>query len=101
MKVTAKNEVTRCCGPGDIVTITGIFMPTNFYGRGRYGLHQDTFLDAFQIVKDKENFRETYLSPEIMEKVDDVRGSCQTDTDLLHKLSKSICPEIFGMDEVK
>jgi DNA replication licensing factor MCM7 len=101
MKVTAKNEVTRCCGPGDIVTITGIFMPTSFYGRGRYGLHQDTFLDAFQIVKDKENFRETYLSPEIMEKVDDVRGSCQTDTDLLHKLAKSICPEIFGMDEVK
>lgn len=58
-------------------------------------------MDAFSIVKDKENFRETYLSPEIMEKVDDVRGMCPTDGDLLIRLAKSICPEIFGMDEVK
>jgi DNA replication licensing factor MCM7 len=101
MKVTAKNEITRLCSPGDIVTITGIFMPTSFYGRGRYGLHQDTFLDAFSIVKDKENFRETYLSPEIMEKVEDVRGLCPTDGDLLVRLARSICPEIFGMEEVK
>jgi len=58
-------------------------------------------LEAFKIVKAKENFRETYLSPEIMEKVEDVRGMCATDMDILVRLSKSICPEIFGMEEVK
>lgn len=101
MKVIAKNEVTRLCGPGDIVTITGVFMPTAFYGRGRYGLHQDTFLEAFAITKAKENFKDTYLSPEVMEKVEDIRNMCPSDNELLIKLAKSICPEIFGMEEVK
>ena len=36
-----------------------------------------------------------------MEQVGDVRGTCESDEHLLTRLSKSICPEIFGMEEVK
>lgn len=65
MKVLARGEVTRQCTPGDIVTITGIYMPSPFFGYKamRTGLTHDTFLDAFKIVKDKQNFKETLLTP--------------------------------------
>jgi len=53
IKVICKGEVTRKCSPGDMVSVTGIFMPSPFYGYRRGGLHQDTFLEAFDIVKDK------------------------------------------------
>ena len=52
-KVVAKGSITRKCGPGDMVTITGVFMPSPYYGFRRPGLYQDTYLEAFQILKDK------------------------------------------------
>ena len=47
LKIIAKGEITRKCSPGDMVTVTGVFMPQQFYGFRRAGLYQDTFLDAF------------------------------------------------------
>lgn len=58
MKVTARNECTRKCTPGDIVTITGVFMPSTISGALRPGLMQDTFLEAFQITKEKANYKD-------------------------------------------
>lgn len=101
MKILAKGEITRQCSPGDMVTVTGVFMPSAFYGFRKPGLYQDTYLEAFQIAKDKQNFKETYLSEERMERVNDIRATCETDAHLFERLSKSICPEIFGMEEVK
>lgn len=101
MKITAKNHLTRLCSAGDILTITGIFLPSSFLGMRQKGLAQDTYLEAFQITKDKANFKDTFLSEEVMEEVGDVRGACESDGHLLTRLAKSICPEIFGMEEVK
>lgn len=55
MKVVAKGINTRKCGPGDIVTITGIYMPAPFHGFAamRAGLSHDTFVEAHLITKDK------------------------------------------------
>ena len=36
-----------------------------------------------------------------MERVHDIRSTCETDQHLFSRLAKSICPEIFGMLEVK
>ena len=36
-----------------------------------------------------------------MERVNDIRGTCENDNQLIRRLSQSICPEIFGMEEVK
>jgi len=101
MNICARNEITRCCTPGDIVTITGVFMPQRITGMGTGGLVQDTYLDAYQITKEKANYKDSNPSEELMEKVQDVKGTCQDDGALLSRLSKSICPEIFGMAEVK
>ena len=58
-------------------------------------------MEAYQIVKDKVNFRDTYLSEERMEKVREIRGSCENDQHLFTRIASSICPEIWGMQEVK
>ena len=101
MKVIAKGEITRKCAPGDMVQITGTFMPAPSYGFKRAGLFQDTFIEAFEIAKEKQNFKETLVSPERLEQVNDIRGTCESDIQLVKRLAQSICPEIFSMDEVK
>lgn len=101
MKILAKGEMTRRASPGDMVSITGIFTPQPFYGFRSTGLFQDTYMDAFEIVKDKQNFKETLLNADMMERVNDIKNSCSSDSHLFQRLSESICPEIFGMKEVK
>jgi DNA replication licensing factor MCM7 len=103
MKVVAKGVNTKRCGPGDIVTVTGVYMPAPFQGFAamRAGLAHDTFLEAYNITKDKQNFKESFLSEENLEKVQDIRDSCESDYQLYTRLAASICPEIFAMEEVK
>lgn len=36
-----------------------------------------------------------------MERVFDIKGTCESDNQLMRRLSQSICPEIFGHEEVK
>jgi DNA replication licensing factor MCM7 len=103
MKCIAKGMNTKKCGPGDIVTITGVYMPAPFTGFAamRAGLAHDTYLDCFNITKDKQNFKESFFSEENLEKVSDIKNSCESDFELYSRLASSICPEIFGMEEVK
>ena len=65
------------------------------------GLTHDTHIEAYQIVKDKVNFREYMLSEKMMERVKDLKESTDDETELFSRFAKSICPEIFGMEEVK
>jgi DNA replicative helicase MCM subunit Mcm2 (Cdc46/Mcm family) len=46
------------------------------------------------------NFKEFQFSEEVENKVNSIRNSLN-DQDLFKKMSESICPEIFGMEEVK
>ena len=101
IKIVARGAITRSCTPGDMVNVTGVFMPQPTYGFRRTGLFQDTYIEAFQIEKEKKNFRETLLTEERMERVNDIRHTCENDNQLIRRLSQSICPEIFGMEEVK
>jgi DNA replicative helicase MCM subunit Mcm2 (Cdc46/Mcm family) len=65
------------------------------------GLTHDTHIEAYRIVKDKVNFREYMLSEKMMGKVEGLRGEHDDEMDLFQRFAKSICPEIFGMEEVK
>jgi len=47
LKVFAKGELTRKCSPGDIITLTGVYLPQTNYGFHKGGLYQDTYVDAF------------------------------------------------------
>jgi DNA replicative helicase MCM subunit Mcm2 (Cdc46/Mcm family) len=72
-------------------------MPQPFFGFRAPGLTQDTYLEAFQILKDKVSHSDALLSDSLMDKVMDIRHTSESDHHLLERISKSICPEIFGM----
>jgi len=76
MKITARNDITRQCSAGDIVTITGVYMPQTVFSLRGTGLTQDTYLEAYQIIKEKANYKDTNPSEEMMERVQDVKGTC-------------------------
>ena len=104
MNIIAKGINTRKCGPGDIVTVTGVYMPQQFHGfqAMRAGvLTHDTYLEAFMVSKDKQNYRESFLTDETLEKVQDLIDASENSMQVYSRLATSICPEIFGMDEVK
>lgn len=65
------------------------------------GLTHDTHIEAYQIVKDKVNFREHMLSEKMMAAVNELRDSTDDEMELFQRFAKSITPEIFGMEEVK
>ena len=78
-------------------------MPSPFHGFAamRAGLAHDTHIEAYKITKDKLNFKEFMLSEDMLKQVMDVKDNAESDDELFLKISSSICPEIFAMDEVK
>ena len=99
VKVRALGALSRQCTPGDSVVIQGVFMPAPFFGFRAPSLIQDTFVEAFEIRKEK--ITEHGANDETLEKVMDVRAVCNNDNEVLERVASSICPEIFGLQEVK
>lgn len=103
LKILAKGVNARQCSPGDIVTIQGVYVPAPFVGfqAMRAGLTHDTYIEAYNIHKDKQNFKETMLSEEMVERIQKVKIQMETEHNLFQRLAHSICPEIYSMDAVK
>ena len=101
MQLSAKGPLTRLCGPGDIVTITGVLLPSKAdRGFSRGSLRHRTYVDCFEVEKHKQNFRNLNLSEEMETTVSDLRAS-MSEEELFRRMADSICPEIFGMEEIK
>jgi len=92
-------ETTRQCSCGDKVTIDGIWLPIPVTGFAamRAGLTSNTFLEASRIIKEKKGYEISVQNKEIMTQVEDTIG----DRDMYNKLSRSIAPEIYGLENVK
>jgi len=97
--VICLGETVGQCAPGDTVTIHGIFLPSNL-GKNKtmMKLLHDTHIEAFKIIKEKLSYKETELNEDFMEKIEKQRIKTP---DLYSALTKSIAPEIFGLEEVK
>ena len=83
--------------------ITGMFMPSPFtrWAFGGGGLTHDTHIEAFKIVRDKENFKEHMLSDGMMDRVNELKNSMEDESAFFRRVALSICPEIFGMEDIK
>lgn len=99
MKIYAFGNSTRQCSPGDLITITGVFLTQPFQGFRAItaGLLHDTYLEAFKISRNKKSYKETNLSKEMVEKLKSDRNN----QEVYSLLSKSIAPEIHGLEDVK
>ncbi|EGX91415.1 DNA replication licensing factor mcm7 [Cordyceps militaris CM01] len=92
-------SLVRRVNPGDVVDISGIFLPTPYTGfqAMKAGLLTDTYLDAHYIRQHKKAYSEMIIDPTLVRRIEKYRQTGQ----VYELLAKSIAPEIFGHLDVK
>jgi DNA replication licensing factor MCM7 len=101
LKLQAKGLLVGKCSPGDIIQVTGIHMPIPYSGfKGmKAGLIHDTFIECFEINKQKKSYKEYNVSHEMMDKVKTEIISHKHE--MYERLAESIAPEIYGHLDIK
>lgn len=97
VKVTG--EMVRKCMAGDVVKLDGIFM-TEGGGQGlptRESLIHETVIEALKIDVEKKKFNQYEIDPQMISDMKLVAGTEGN----IDKLARSICPEVWGMEDVK
>lgn len=99
LTVSAYGSAVRKINPGDVVDISGIFLPTPYTGfrAMRAGLLTDTYLEANYIRQHKKAYEDMKVDRGMARKIDMYRQSGH----VYEYLAKSIAPEIFGHLDVK
>ncbi|XP_074316028.1 DNA replication licensing factor MCM7 isoform X2 [Silene latifolia] len=99
MTVHFRGELTRKVSPGDVVELSGIFLPMPYTGfrAMRAGLVADTYLEAMSVTHFKRKYEEYELRSEEEEEI----TRLSEDGDIYNKLARSLAPEIFGHEDVK
>ena len=99
LTVHLSGSIIRSVNPGDIVDISGIFLPTPYTGFKaiRVGLLTDVFLEAHYIRQHKKQYSDVQATPQTSAIIAELRESGS----VYEKLSHSIAPEIYGHDDVK
>lgn len=94
-----KGNLTRTMRPGDVVDITGIFLPKPFTGfkAMQAGLVANTYIEAMAITHTKKRYSDIVMSAEHMSNL----WHHHQQPDMYGKLAQSIAPEIYGHADVK
>ncbi|CAH1782437.1 unnamed protein product [Owenia fusiformis] len=97
--VLSRGETTRKAQPGDHVSVTGVFLPMMKQGYSgiAQGLLSETYIEANRIVKMNKTEDDELGMEELTE--EEIRQIAEDD--FYDKLSSSIAPEIYGMEDVK
>lgn len=98
-KVKVTGDLARKAMAGDVVRLDGIFM-TEAAGQGlptREGLIHETVIEALEIEVEKKKFSDYEITNDLTEQMKLVAGSEGN----FDKLARSICPEVWGMEDVK
>ena len=99
LTIQVKGDLTRSMGPGDVVSITGIFLPKPFTGfkAMHAGLVANTYVEAMAVTQCKTRYSDFTVSSEDMKKLKQHRKGA----DIYGRLAQSIAPEIFGHADIK
>ncbi|KAF8036778.1 hypothetical protein BT93_C2477 [Corymbia citriodora subsp. variegata] len=99
MTIHLRGELTRKVAPGDVVELSGIFLPIPYTGfrAMRAGLVADTYLEAMSV----SHFKKKYEDYELKENEEEWIARLAEDGDLYNKLAHSLAPEIFGHEDIK
>ncbi|KAK9084333.1 hypothetical protein Scep_030804 [Stephania cephalantha] len=99
MTVHLRGELTRTVAPGDVVELSGIFLPIPYTGfrAMRAGLVADTYLEAMSVTHFKKKYEDYNLEKDEEEQL----ARLAEDGDIYNKLARSLAPEIFGHEDVK
>ncbi|KAI9019534.1 MCM2/3/5 family-domain-containing protein [Phycomyces nitens] len=99
MTVNLYGSRCRSLTPGDVCSISGIFLPLPYTGFKaiKAGLMTDTYLETQYVHKLKKQYDQIELTPAEAEKV----ASLQRNPNIYSDLARSIAPEIYGHEDVK
>ena len=102
MTLHLKGDLCRSIRPGDAVAVAGVFLPVPYtgYRAMRAGLIANTYLEAQCVEQLKQQPSKVLNSLESVELEERINQYNQDD-DVYGKLARSICPEIFGHEDVK
>jgi len=97
--VVVKGDLCRCASPGDILQLTGIFLPKPVTGfkAMRAGLCAHTYLEAQAVVQHKKRYSDVTITPDVAERIE----ALHEQPDTYGRLARSIAPQIYGHDDVK
>jgi DNA replication licensing factor MCM7 len=100
MVMHVHGELTRKCSPGDIVVVSGVFLPVPKVGFRaiKTGLIADTYLEAMHIAPQKRSYSGIEVTEEDIMKIDEFTAKCPAPYQVL---ARSIAPEIHGHEDVK
>ncbi|KAK7431078.1 DNA replication licensing factor MCM7 [Neonectria magnoliae] len=99
LTVLCHGTLVRQINPGDVVDISGIFLPTPYTGfkAMKAGLLTDTYVEAHHVRQHKKAYSEMIVDPLLVRRIEQYRQSGQ----VYELLAQSIAPEIFGHVDVK
>lgn len=99
LTIHVNGSLVRSMTPGDIVDVSGIFLPSPYTGFRalRAGLLTETYLEAQYVYQHKEKFSSINLNNEIEQRVLEL----VSEGNIYERLAKSIAPEIYGNLDVK
>lgn len=95
--VHCRGSLVRQCSPGDIIALSGVFLPLISDKKFRDVLVQDTVVEAMKITQEKKKYTDVHIPDTV---ISDLITASLNDN-ILSKLTSSICPEIYGMEHVK
>mmetsp|Transcript_44033 Transcript_44033/g.128215 ORF Transcript_44033/g.128215 Transcript_44033/m.128215 type:complete len:786 (+) Transcript_44033:97-2454(+) len=100
MKVILTGDIARTVLPGDAITLTGVYKPSELpwlQARSR-GTMQEMYVDAHSIKKHKSGYNEQDQNEEeVARQVEEAHRN----GNLYENAARSIAPEIFGHTDVK
>ncbi|SCV03136.1 LAME_0H07998g1_1 [Lachancea meyersii CBS 8951] len=99
LTIHINGALVRSLSPGDVVDVTGIYMPSPFTGFKalKAGLLTETYLEAQYVFQHKKKFASFEITLETEARV----MAIASQGDVYNKLAKSIAPEIYGNLDVK
>jgi len=99
IKIACFESTTRKCAPGDMIIVTGVYLPRMLDdSRFKSKLIHDTYIEAFKIEKEKKNYKETKINPDM---INTLKKNEKNNNTFYLNLAKSIAPEIYGMEDIK
>ena len=99
LTVHCNGTLCRQINPGDVVDVSGIFLPTPYTGFKaiRAGLLTDTYLEAQSINQHKKTYDDLTFDAKTFRRIEQYKHSGH----MYEYLAKSIAPEIYGHLDVK
>ncbi|GMM30810.1 mini-chromosome maintenance complex protein 7 [Martiniozyma asiatica (nom. inval.)] len=99
LTVHVRGDLVRSVNPGDMVDISGIFLPQPYTGFQalKAGLLTETYLEAQYIKQHKAKYENLGLTETIRQNIESLREK----PDYYDILASSIAPEIFGHLDIK